>query len=112
MRRQKLKKAFSCADQSFEVLPVICFEQIANGIKDLRLCHPFVHQGNFLQTGNLEALAGFDGSDEIGGVQKGFMGARVKPGVSSAEADDAEVAAAEIGVVDVCDLQFASGGRL
>ena len=96
-----MKRAFLCAYQSFEILTVFRFEQITNGIKDLGLCHPFVHKGNFLQTGYLKALEGLDGSDEIGGVQKGFMGARVEPGVSSAEADDAEIAAFATRVVEL-----------
>src|SRR3546814_7481391 len=67
---------------------------------------------HLLGRGDRQALTLFDGAHEIRRVEQRVVRARVEPREAAAERLDAQVAAFEIGAVDVGDLQFAARRRL
>lgn len=62
--------------------------------------------GDLFEAGDLEALAGLDGLDEGCSLQQGVVRAGIEPGVAAAHGLDVELAAREVGLVDVGDLEF------
>ena len=68
--------------------------------------------GDLFEAGDLEALAGLDGLDKGGCLQKGVVGAGVEPGVAAAHGLDVKLVAREVGLVDVGDLELAARRRL
>lgn len=69
-------------------------------------------EGNFLGAIDLDLLAAFQRCHELGSAQKAVGGARVEPPKAAAEDVDVELAALQIGPVDVSDLHLAAGRRL
>ena len=69
-------------------------------------------EGNLFDAADFQALAFFNGFNEVGCLQQGFVGARVQPGKAAAQEFDLEVAAGQVGVVHRGDLQLAPGRRL
>ena len=67
------------------------FSEGGDGGLELCLIHPAIAEGDFLQACDLEALVVFDGADELGGFEQGFVGAGVEPSVVAAEDFDVEV---------------------
>ena len=67
---------------------------------------------DFFDVGDHETLAGFDGVDEVGGLEHGFGGAGIEPCESATECGDVEGSGFEIDAVEIGDFEFASGGRL
>ena len=63
--------------------------------------------GDLLDAGDLEPLARLDGLDVVGRLDQRLGRAGVQPGEAAAEDLDAELAAAQVGAVDVGDLQLA-----
>jgi len=76
----------------------------------LRILDPAFAPGDFFGAADFETLALFDGFDEAGGLEQGFMRAGVEPGGASAENVDAQCAFGEVAIVEIGDLEFAAGG--
>ena len=68
--------------------------------------------GDLFEAGDLESSAGLDGLDEGCGLQQGFVGAGVEPGIAAAHGLDVELVAREVGLVDVRDLELTTCRRL
>ncbi|MOA68294.1 hypothetical protein D3C78_1958450 [compost metagenome] len=50
-----------------------------------------------------------DGLHVLRGLQQAVMGAGIEPGEAAAKAFDAQVAACEVGIVDVGNFQLSTG---
>jgi len=85
----------------FEILGVRCFAQGGDGGCESRRIHPAIAETDFLEACHLESLMAFDGTHELGGFEQRFMDARIEPGVAAAKQFDVEVAAFEVGAVDL-----------
>ena len=68
--------------------------------------------GDLVQAGDLKPLPVLDRAHEFGGLQQAVVRAGVEPRIAPAHSLDVEVAALEIGLVDVGDLQLAPGRGL
>src|ERR1035437_2943029 len=79
---------------------------------ELGAIDPALMVGDFLQTGDFQALAVFDDVHELRGVEQGVVRAGVEPGSAAAEELNVQLAAVEIEAIEVGDLEFAAGGRL
>ncbi len=64
------------------------------------------------KTGDLEALTLFNDLDEVGGLHKGFMRARVQPGNAPAQFFHVERVFFEVNAIEIRDLKFSSLRRL
>jgi hypothetical protein len=92
----------------FEVFPVGVFWKSGNdAIEGLRIeeAHAPSH---FLKTANFETLAVFNCRDEVGGFQKGIVGAGIEPGNAATEELHLQLAHLEVSAVDVGDFEFAA----
>jgi hypothetical protein len=69
-------------------------------------------QRDLFGAGDAQALALFEDLDEMAGLDQRGMRAGIEPGKAAAEHLDIQIAALEIGVVDVRDLDLAAGRRL
>src|SRR5271165_239403 len=69
-------------------------------------------QRDFLETGDPQSLPLLEDLHEVARFDERSMGAGVEPGEAAAENLYEQVAALEIGAVDVGDLEFAAAGRL
>ena len=69
-------------------------------------------QRDLLRAGDPQALALLEDLDEMARLDKRGMRAGVEPGKAAAEHLDMEIAALEIGAVDVGDLELAARRRL
>jgi hypothetical protein len=81
---------------------------LAHGAAELILVDPAVEVGDLLRTADLEPLALLDGLDELTGLHQGLVGAGIEPGGAAADAAQVQLAALEIAVVEVGDLQLAA----
>lgn len=72
---------------------------------------PGLAPGDFLGAGDLEALAVFDGLDELAGFQQAVVGAGVEPGIAAAQVFDMQPFLVQIEPVEVGDLQLAARRR-
>ena len=68
--------------------------------------------GNFLETGDFQALAVLDDGHELRGFEEGVVGAGIEPRSAAAEELDEKLAPFEVEAVEVGDLEFAAGGGL
>ena len=68
--------------------------------------------GDLLRAGDLHPLPPLERGDELGGLEQTVGRAGVEPGKAAAHHFDVQLAALEIGAVDVGDLEFAAGRRL
>ena len=98
---------FGLVEECLEVLAVFVGE-LGGEVFDLRGVDEAHPVGDFLDAGDLQALAVLDRLDVVGGLDERFGGAGVEPGEAPAEALDAELAATEVLAVDVGDLEFAA----
>src|SRR5215470_9077013 len=64
--------------------------------------------GDFFDTGDLEILAHFDRSDELGGLEQGLVGARVEPGIPTPQPLDCQQPVLEINIVKIGDFELAA----
>src|SRR6185312_9369020 len=69
-------------------------------------------EGDFLRTGDLQALPFLDDVDELRRFQQRVMGAGIEPGIAAAKPLDVKVAASKIPLVEVSDLELSAGGGL
>ena len=88
--RQPLgKKKFWILDEEVEETPSSergrCLCECLNGLFKLLNIEPSIAEGDFLQAGDFESLVVFDGADELGSFEQGFVGAGVELGVAAAE---------------------------
>ena len=62
---------------------------------------------DFFRAGDFQALAFFDDVDELRGFQQRLMRAGIEPRITAAEPFDMKLAAFEVSLVQIGDLQFA-----
>ena len=79
--------------------------------QQLRGVDEALDEGDFLGAGDLQALALFHDVDELGGFQQRFVGAGVEPRIAAAEPLGMQLAAFEIPLVQIGDLELAAGRR-
>ena len=65
-------------------------------------------QRDFLRAGNSQSLALLEDLHEVAGLDQRGVRAGVEPGKAAAQHLDEEIAAIEIGAIDVGDLEFAA----
>ncbi|MNE68304.1 hypothetical protein D3C80_1639570 [compost metagenome] len=61
---------------------------------------------------HFQTLAVLDGLHVLRGFQQAIVSTGIEPGKAAAEAFDTQVAALQVGVVDVCDFKLATCRRL
>ena len=76
-----------------------CFLELCSG-------NVFHAKSDLLETGDLETLALLNDLDEVGGLHKGFMSARVEPGNAAAKLFNVGSDLLGVNAVEICDLQF------
>src|SRR5271165_5335451 len=103
-----VRGALSFPDQVLEIAAIVILKRLGEQL-DLRGGNDSHSVSNLLDTGNLEALPGFDGLDVVRGLDQRLHSAGVKPGESSAEDFNPELLALEINPIDIGDLQFTAG---
>ena len=92
-----------------QILAVVVLSERLGELVDL-LFRDVPHAvGNLFEAGDLEALASLDGLDEGCSLQQGVVRAGIEPGVAAAHSLDVELAAREVGLVDVSNLEFTTG---
>ena len=87
----------------FQILSIFGFHHVLCAVEDLLRGHPAVLVCDLLEARDLESLTGFDGADEICGIQHAVMGSGIEPGVTALEEFHMELSCLEIGVVDAGD---------
>src|SRR5262249_42632860 len=71
-----------------------------------------LNEGDFLRAGHLQPLPLLDALADLLSLQQRLMRAGVEPRIAAAEALDVKIAALEIPLIEIGDLQFAPGGWL
>src|SRR5271157_5096338 len=105
-----VRGALSFPDQVLEIAAIVIGKLLGEQF-DLRGGNESHSVSNLLDTGDLEALPGFDGLDVVRGLDQRLHSAGVKPGESSAEDFNPELLALEINPIDIGDLEFTTGRR-
>ena len=72
------------------------------------IADPVLTPGNFFWASDFEALAFFNGGDELAGFKQAVVGAGVKPGVAAAHDFYLEFFAFEVDAVDIGYLEFSA----
>ena len=93
-------------------MPVAVLRQRLGKCFELFRRDPALAEGDFFRAGNLEALAFFNGRDELAGFEQAIVGAGVEPGIAATHDFDVELSLLEVEAVEVGDLEFAAGRGL
>jgi hypothetical protein len=103
-----VRVVLSLPDQFLEIAAIVVGKLLGEEF-DLRGGDESHSVSNLLDTGNFEALPGFDGLHVVRGLDQRLHSAGVKPGKSSAEDFNPELLALEINPIDIGDLEFTAG---
>ncbi len=95
-----------------QVLAVAILDQRRSQCFQLLGADPALAEGDFFRAADLQALAGLDGLDEVGGFQQRLVSAGIQPRIATAERFQVEVTLGQIAIVEIGDLQLATRRRL
>ncbi|MNH24538.1 hypothetical protein D3C79_844780 [compost metagenome] len=74
----------------------------------MRAIDPALLVCNLFKAGNFQALPMFDGLHVLRGFQQAVVGTGIEPGKAATETLHTQIAALQVGIVDVGDFQFAA----
>lgn len=98
-------------EDSQQILAVTVFGQGLRECLELLGVDPALAEGDFFRAGYFEALTVFQGGYELAGIEQGFVGAGVEPGVAPAHDLYIESALFEIQAVQIGDFELAARRR-
>ena len=102
----------SALEAPLQVFPVGRLRHLLHRLLEPLRRHEAAQVSDFLEAGDLKALAGLDGVDEAGGLQQRSMRARVEPIRATIQDRNPQLLAFQIDLVHVFDLELAALARL